>query len=190
MKAKLVYIKIPVFTVLAMLLITSCGRELQLYEWETMDLMLLNTETRDTLANNAEIEASKFSILVNLNAENVVSLGSSDWLTYSNGFQANDVIESIEIISSEDYNDVFPTGELLNDVFYASFINEPETSLPLDEFIERFGSESGRIESGFELIPNIVGEGAPREGIRTFTVTLELEKSGTFQKTTDNVSIY
>ena len=192
MKSKSTFFKIKliVVTLLASLVIFSCGTELQLYEWETMDLRLLNTQTRDTLTVNAEIEASNFSILVSLNPENSIKVRSSDWVNYSQGFQANDNIESLEITSNQDYNDIFPEGELLNDVFDAAFINEPETRLPLDLFLESFGKETNRIEEGFELLPNIVGEGAPRDSLRRFIIRLELEKNGTFLKTTENVRIF
>ncbi len=168
----------------------SCGVELQLYEWENMDLFLLNTNTRDTLEDATIIDIDNFAILVSLNPENTITVRSSDWVNASDGFQANDEITSIEITSNQDYNDENASGELLNDVFRAAFINEPTIIFTLENFPDEFGKQSNVIDEGFELIPFTSSE-VPiiRDSLRTFTVRVALKNGGTFFQTTAPIRI-
>ena len=170
----------------------GCGVELQLYEWENMDLFLINRATKDTLTDEAIINIDSFAILVSLNPENTITVRSSDWINASDGFQANDEITSIEITSNQDYNDENASGELLNDVFRAVFINEPEIEYTLENFPDEFGKQSSIIDEGFELIPVPTSDGQPigiRESLRTFTIRIALENGGTFFQTTSPVRI-
>ncbi|MEM1136588.1 MAG: hypothetical protein AAGI07_12180 [Bacteroidota bacterium] len=183
--------KLSILLLLFLGLLTACGTELQLYEWERMELQFINTQTQDTLPSESSINVDAFSMLVSLNPDNTLTVRSSDWINSSDGFQANDRIESIEITSDVDYNNSLPQGVLLNDVFEAATINNPELKKPLNQFIETFGQQSNQIEEGFFLTllkPN--SETAPRDSVRTFTVRLTLEKNGTFFRTSDRIQIF
>ncbi len=167
----------------------SCGVELQLYEWENMDLRLLDRSNRDTLNAESNINAENFSILVSLNPENSITVRSSDWVNASEGFQANDAITNIEITSNKDYNDEFASGTLLNDVFRAVNIEEEGEGKTLDKFIDEFGKQSNAIREGFELVPSLGNDGNPRDSLRTFTIRLTLREAGTFIQTTAPIKL-
>lgn len=173
---------------LSCLIVFSCGVELQLYEWENMDLRLLDRINRDTLNSESAISAENFSILVSLNPENTITVRSSDWISASEGFQANDAITNIEIRSDKDYNNSFASGTLLNDVFKAVNIGEEGDGMLLEDFLDEFGKQSNVIREGFELVPFIdLNDDAPRDSLRTFTIRLTLREAGTFIQTTQPV---
>ena len=188
-KARSASLKGLLLSLTVVFLFISCGIELQLYEWENMDLRLLDRSNRDTLNAESSIRATDFSILVSLNPENSITVRSSDWINASDGFQANDAITNIEITSNKDYSNAFASGEILNEVFNASLINNPET-MDLELFLDNFGKQSKNIQEGFELIPNIDAEdGMPRDSLRTFTIRLTLREAGTFIQTTAPVKL-
>jgi len=170
------------------LLLIGCGIELEIYQWRKIDLTVINSGNNSPIASDESLPSSQYAIEVNLNPESLINVKSSDWVSASNGYQSNDQVISVQVITATNFNERYGQGDDMTEEFEAGPPGASESErLPIQNYLSTFGRSSSVIDSAFVLYLKPID--FPRTQPVRFDVLVNLSRGSIFGNSTPTVNL-
>lgn len=176
--AKLNIIKV-LGIVLSCIFVYACGNKTEIFAWTKVTAINLNTKINQEVSQST-INANEYAIRLQLETGSQASQSSSGG-AIGRAKLFNDELDSLEITSLQDFNEKYPKGAILNQLFLVRL--SPDDRLPLSttNFIK---TRKREVTDQLELLLTQ----SPAQAVpMRFIVKLNLNYSRTLRDTTDGI---
>jgi len=164
---------------IASVFVYACGNKTAIFAWTKLDAINLNTKTNQA-TTESPLSANEYAIRLQFEIGSLESVSSSGG-AIGRASLFNDVIDSLEITSLQDFNETFPRGKILNELFLVRLTSDDIVPLTTTRFIRTRKKE---VKDQMDLLlTKSPAKAVPMQ----FIVKLNLNYSRTLRDTTDAI---
>lgn len=157
----------------------ACGNKTTVFAWTKFDAVNLNTKTNQ-VSKETSLNANEYAIRLQFEIGALESVSSSGG-AIGRASLFNDVIDSLEITSLQDFSETFPKGKILNELFLVRLTSDDIVPLTTTRFIR---TRTKEVKDQMELLlTKSPAKAVPMQ----FIVKLNLNYTRTLRDTTDAI---